>query len=82
MCPWLGPHALSFRQQLWGAAQLFGVSLTTGGIAPPSLRHVRLSPGAGGAGPCCSAGDPLLDCVPASLSTSASMAPGLNYYGP
>ena len=43
MCPWVGPHAPSFGRQLWKAAQLFGVSLTTGGIAPASLRYVRLS---------------------------------------
>ena len=44
MCPQVGPHAPSFGRQLYGASQPFGVSLTTRGIAPASLRYVRLTP--------------------------------------
>ena len=76
MCPWVGPHTPSFGRQLWGAAQLCGVSLTTRGIAPACLRYDRLTLVASVAGPLCLAGDPLLDCVPARLSPVASMAPG------
>ena len=68
MCPWVGSNAASFGQQPWSAAQLCRVSLTTGGIAPASLRYVRLSPVACVAGPRCLAGDPLVDCLPACLS--------------
>ena len=52
------------------------VSLTTGGTAPASLRYDRLTPVAGFAGPRCLAGNPLLGCLPARLSSVASMAPG------
>ena len=59
-----------------GATPQYGLSLTTGGTAPPSPRYDRLTPVARVAGPGCLAGDPLLDCVPARLSSVASMAPG------
>ena len=65
-----------------GAAQPCGVSLITGGIAPASLRYDRLIPVAGLAGPRCLAGDPLLGCVPARLSSFACMAPGDSCHGP
>ena len=58
------------------AAQPYGVSLTTGGIAPASLWYDRLTPVAPVAGPRCLAGEPLLGCVPARLSSVAFMAPG------
>ena len=73
-CPLLGAAAL-------GAAQPCGVSLTTGGIAPASLRYNRLTPVARVAGPRCLAGD-RVDCVPARLSPVASMAPGDVCHGP
>ena len=64
---------------LWAAAlgppQPCGVSLTTGGIAPASLRYDRLTPVARVAGPHCLAGGPLLGFVPALLSSVASMTP-------
>ena len=44
MCPRLGSHAPSCGWQLPGAAQLFGVSLTTEGTAPASLRYFALTP--------------------------------------
>ena len=68
-CPLLWSAAL-------GAAQPCGVSLTTRGIAPASLRCDRLTLVAWVAGPLCLAGDPLLHCVPARLSPVAPMAPG------
>ena len=68
-CPLLWAAAL-------GAVQPCGVSLTTGGIAPASLRYDHLSPVARVAGPRCLAGDPLLGCVPARLSPVVAMAPG------
>ena len=68
-CPLLWAAAL-------GAPTLCGVSLTTGDVALPSLRYVRLTPVVRVAGPRCLAGGPLLDCVPARLSPVASMAPG------
>ena len=68
-CPLLWAAAL-------GAAQPYGVSLTTGGIAPASIRYDRLTPVARVAGPRCLAGDPLLGCVPARLSSVASVALG------
>ena len=74
-CPLLWAAAL-------GAAQPYGVSLTTGGIAPASLRYDRLTPVARVAGPRCLAGDPLLGCVPGSLSSVASMAPSDVCHGP
>ena len=74
-CPLLWAAAL-------GAAQPCGLSLTTRGIAPASLRYDRLTLVARVAGPLCLAGDPLLDCVPARLSTVASMAPGDVCHGP
>ena len=74
-CPLLRAAAL-------GAAQPCGVSLTTGGIAPVSLRYDRLTPVARVAGPPCLAGDPLLGCVPARLSPAVAMAPGDVCHGP
>ena len=74
-CPLLWAAAL-------GAAQPYGVSLTTRGIAPASLRYDRLTPVAPVAGPHCLAGDPLVGCVPARLSPVASMAPGDVCHGP
>ena len=68
-CPLLWAAAL-------GAAQPYGVSLTTGGLAPASLRYDRLTPVAREAGPCSLAADLLLGSVPARLSSVASMAPG------
>ena len=65
-----------------GAAQPYGVSFTTGGISPASLRYDRLTPVARVAGPRCLAGDPLLGCVPARLSSVASMDPGDVCHGP
>ena len=65
-----------------GAAQPYGISLTTGGIASASLRYDRLTPVARVAGPRCLAGDPLLSGVPARLSSVASMAPGDVCHGP
>ena len=82
MCPWVGSHAPSFGRRFQGAAQLCRVSLTTGGIAPARLRYDRLIPVAGLAGPRCLAGDPLGNCVPARLSSVASMAPGEVCHGP
>ena len=72
----LGHISLPLGGQLSGAAQPFGVSLTTGGIAPASLRNARLTPLSRVAGFCCLAGVLLLDCVPAHLSLADSMAPG------
>ena len=46
MCPWVEPLLPSFKQQLWGAAQPFGGSLTTGGNPPTSLQYNRLTPAA------------------------------------
>ena len=74
-CPLLRAAAL-------GAAQPCGVSLTTRGIAPVSLRYDRLTHVARVAGPCCLAGDPLLGCVPARLSPVVAMAPGDVCHGP
>ena len=79
----MSPHVSMGRAScplLWAAAlkaaQPCGVSLTTLGIAPASLRYNRLTLVAPVAGPVCLAGDPVLDCVPAHLSTVAAMAPG------
>ena len=74
-CPLLWAAAL-------GAAQPYGVSLTTGGIALASLRYNRLTPVARVAGPRCLAGGPLLGCMPARLSSVASMGPGDACHGP
>ena len=82
MCQWVGSHAPSYGRQLLGAARPCGVSLTTGGIAPASLRYDRLTPVAPVAGPRCLAGDPLLGCVPARLSPVVAMAPGDVCHGP
>ena len=76
MCPRVGPLLSSCGQQLWEAAQFCGASLTTGGIAPASLQHGRLTPVAEVAGPRCLAGPPLPGCVPARLSRADSMALG------
>ena len=71
---------------LWGAvlgaAQPYGVSLTTEGIAPASLQYDRLTPVARVAGPRCLAGHPLLGCVRARLLSVASMVLGGVYHGP
>ena len=67
-CPLLWKAAL-------GAFQPCGVSLTTGGIAPASLRYDRLTPEVRFAGPRCLVANPLLGCVPACLSLVAYMAP-------
>ena len=82
MCPWVGSHAPFLWAATLRAAQPYGVSLTTGGIAPASLWYDRLTPAARVAGPRCLAGDPLLGCVPARLSSVASMAPGDVCHGP
>ena len=74
-CPPLWAAAL-------GAAKPSGVSLTTGAIAPASLRYDRLNPVAGAAGPRCLAGDPLLGCVPARLSSVIAMAASDGFHGP
>ena len=73
-CPLLCAAAL-------GAAQPYGVSLTTGDIAPSSLRYDRLTPVSRVAGPRCLEGDSLLGCVPARLSSVASMAPDDVFHG-
>ena len=65
---------------LWAAA--LGVSLTTGCIAPASPQYDRLTPVARVAGPRCLAGHHLLGCVPARLSSVASMASGDVCHGP
>ena len=74
-CPLLWAAAL-------GAAQPYGVFLTTGGIAPASLRYERLSPVARVVGPRCLACNSLLGCVPAGLSSVASMALSDVCHGP
>ena len=74
-CPLLRAAAL-------GAAQLCEVSVTTGDIAPASLRYVCLTPAARVAGPRCLAGSLLPGCVPARPASVASMAPGDVYHGP
>ena len=74
-CPLLWAAAL-------GAAQPYGVSPTTRGIAAASLRYDRLTLVNRVAGPLYLAGDPLLDCLPGRLSTVASMAPGDVCHGP
>ena len=51
MCPWVESHAPCSRRQPWGAARPCGVSLTTRGIAPASLRYSRLTPAARVVGP-------------------------------
>ena len=81
MCPWVGSCPVLWAAAL-GAAQPYGVSLTKGGIAPASLRYDRLTSVARVAGPRCLAGDPLMGCVPARLSSVASMAPGDVCHGP
>ena len=65
-----------------GAAHPCGVSLTTGGIAPASLRYDRLTPVSRVAGARCLAGDPFLGCVPARLSPVVAMAQGDVCHGP
>ena len=82
MCPWLGSHAPFLWAAALGAAQPYGVSLTTGGNPPASLRYDRLTLVARVAGPRCLAGDPLLGCVLARLSSVAPMAPGDVCHGP
>ena len=74
-CPLLWAAAL-------GAAQPCRVSLTKGGIAPASLGYDRLTSVAGVAGPRCLAGDQLLGCVLARLSSVVAMAPGDVCHGP
>ena len=64
------------------ASQPYGVSPTTGGIAPASLRYDRLTPVARVVGPHCLAGGPVLGCVPARRSSVASMAAGDVCHGP
>ena len=65
-----------------GATQPCGVSLTTGGIAPASLRYDCLTPVAPVAGPRCLAGNPFLGCLQARLSSVVAMAPGDVCHGP
>ena len=65
-----------------GAAQLCGVSCTTGGIAPASLRYDCVTAVAPDAGPRCLAGGSPLRCVPARLSSVDPMAPGHVCHGP
>ena len=43
MCPCVGSHAPSCERQLSGDAQPCGLSPSTGGIAPASLRYDRLT---------------------------------------
>ena len=43
MCPLVGPHAPLFWAVALSAAQPCGVSLTTRGIAPASLRYDQLT---------------------------------------
>ena len=74
-CPLLSAAAL-------GAAQPYGLSLTTRNIPPASLRYDRLTLVARVAGPRSLAGDLLLGCVPARLSSVAFMAPGDVCHGP
>ena len=82
MCPLVGLHAPPCRRKLWGTAQPCGVSLTTGGNAPASLRYDRFSRVARVAGPRCLAGDPLHGFVPAQLSRVVAMAPSGVCHGP
>ena len=65
-----------------GGCPAVWIYLTTGDIGPASLRYNCLTPVARVAGPRCLAGSPLLGCVPARLSSVASMAPGDVCHGP
>ena len=80
MCPWVGPHAPSFGRQLWGLPSRVQYP-SPQGVWLPLVYSTTASP-LWLELPLCLAGDPLLDCVPAPLSTVASMAPGDVCYGP
>ena len=82
MCPWVGSHAPSCGRQLWGLPSRMEYLSPKGGITPASLRYNRLTAVAGVAGPHCLAGNPLLGCVTARLSSVAWMAPGDVCHGP
>ena len=82
MCPWVWVTCPLLWAAALGAAKPCGVSLTTGGIAPASLRYDRLTLVARVEGPRCWAGDPLLGCVPARLSPVVAMAPADVCNGP
>ena len=81
MCPWVGPHAPSFGRQLWGlpsrveyfSPQGVLLPLVYGTTASPLWLELRAA---------LLGRRPLLDCVPARLSTVASMAPGDVCHGP
>ena len=64
------------------AAQPSELYLTTGGNAPTSLRYDRLTSLARVVGPSCLAGDSLLACVPAHLSSVVAMASGDGCHAP
>ena len=82
MCPWVGPHALSFGRQLWGlpsrveylSPQGVLLLLVYGTTASPLWFELR--------GHSAWQVTPFLDCVPARLSPVASMAPGDVCHGP
>ena len=82
MCPWVGSHAPSCGRQSWWLPSRMEYLSPQGVLLPGCPRYDRLTPVARVAGPCCLAGDPLLDCVPARLSSVASMAPGNVCDGP
>ena len=96
MCCWVGSPAPSCGLQHWRLPsrmeylsrqgvllrQMAGGTEQKRGNAPASLRYDRLTSVARFAGPLCLAGDPLLGCVPARLSSVASMAPGDVCHGP
>ena len=82
MCPWVGQHAPSFGRQLWGLPSCVeylspqGVlfPLVYGTTASPLWLELR--------GLSAWQATPFLDCVPAHLSTVASMALGDVCHGP
>ena len=76
MCPWVGSHAPSCGRQLWGLPSRIECP-SPQGVLHPRVYGTTASPlWLELQGPRCLAGDSLLGCVPAPLSSVASMAPG------
>ena len=74
MCPWVGSHALSCWREYSGLPSRMEYLSPEEVLLDIGLARV--------AGTRCLTGDPLLGCVPARLSSVASMAPGDVCHGP
>ena len=82
MFPWVGSHAPSCGRQLLGLLRRVEYLPPQGVLLWRVYGTVSSAAVARVAGPRCLAGDPLLGCVPARLTSVVDVAPGDVCHGP